>query len=363
DEALGTAAARARSDGLAFIADALGRLPRSTATDWLSVQQRHRDKEVLHGLLERLLREEPESAAAVDRVVEDVNASPDALDALLERQNYRLAFWRTAGRELGYRRFFDINTLVGLRTEEDRVFADTHALVLRWLGDGMLDGLRIDHPDGLRDPEHYFRRLHNASPTSWVVVEKILEPGERLRESWAVAGTTGYDFLNRVGGLFIDPEGDKTLTRLYADVTGEPTDFAALARQKKHQVMRDVLGSDVNRLTALFLDVCERHPRHRDYTRHELHEALREVIAWFPVYRTYARAETGQIHEDDVRHVVEATEGAKTARPDLDVELFDFLRDLLLLRLPGPSESELVMRFQQLTGPVMAKGVEDTAFY
>jgi (1->4)-alpha-D-glucan 1-alpha-D-glucosylmutase len=361
DEPLGTAAARARSDSLAFIADALGRLPLSTATDWLSVQRRHRDKEVLRGLLERLLREDAEVAAAVTRIVDEINASPDALDALLERQNYRLAFWRSAGRDLGYRRFFDINTLVGLRIEEDRVFADTHALVLRWLGDGMLDGLRIDHPDGLRDPEQYFRRLHNASPGTWVVAEKILEPGERLRESWAVSGTTGYDFTNRVGGLFIDPESEKALTRFYADFTGETADFADVARQKKHLVMREVLGSDVNRLTALFLDVCERHRRNRDYTRHELHEVLREVIAWFPVYRTYMRA--GEVHEDDARHVTQATEAAKTARPDLDAELFDFLRDLLLLKLPGPVENELVMRFQQLTGPVMAKGVEDTAFY
>jgi (1->4)-alpha-D-glucan 1-alpha-D-glucosylmutase len=363
DEPLGTAAARARSDALAFIADAFGRLPLSTATDWLSVQQRHRDKEVLRGLLDRLLREEPEVAAAVSRIVDEINASPDALDALLEQQNYRLAFWRSAGRDLGYRRFFDINSLVGLRSEEDRVFADTHALILRWLADGMLDGLRIDHPDGLRDPEHYFKRLHTASPTAWTVAEKILEPGERLRETWAVDGTTGYDFLNRVGGLFIDPEGDKPLTALYADFTGEPTDFAAVARQKKHLVMRDVLGSDVNRLTALFLDVCERHRRHRDYTRHELHEVLREVIAWFPVYRTYVRPGAGEIHADDVRDVGEAIEAAKGARPDLDAALFDFFRDLLLLRLPGPTEHELVMRVQQLSGPVMAKGVEDTAFY
>jgi (1->4)-alpha-D-glucan 1-alpha-D-glucosylmutase len=363
DEALGTAATRVHSDTLAFIADALGRLPLSTATDWLSVQRRHRDKEVLRQLLERLLREEPEVTAAVSRIVDEINASPDALDELLEQQNYRLAFWRTAGRDLGYRRFFDINTLVGLRTEDDRVFADTHALVLRWLADGMLDGLRIDHPDGLRDPEHYLRRLHSASPTAWILAEKILEPGEPLRETWAVAGTTGYDFLNRVGGLFVDPDGEKTLTGFYADFTGEPTDFAALARQKKHLVMREVLGSDVNRLTALFLAVCERHRRHRDYTRHELHEVLREVIAWFPVYRTYVRAGHGDVHEDDARHVNEAIEGARAARPDLDTELFDFLRDLLLLRLPGPDENELVMRFQQLTGPVMAKGVEDTAFY
>ena len=363
DDLLGVAAARAGSNTLAFVADAFGHLPLSTATDWRNVQRRHRDKEVLHGLLDRLLREEPETATAIDRVVGEVNANPDTLDALLERQNYRLAFWRTAVRELGYRRFFDINTLVGLRTEDDRVFGATHALVLRWLGDGMLDGLRIDHPDGLRDPQQYFKRLHEASPTAWVVAEKILEPGEQLRDSWPVAGTTGYDFLNRVGGLFVDPDGEKGLTRFYGAFTGEPTDYESVARAKKHLVMREVLGSDVNRLTALFLDVCERHRRHRDYTRHELHEVLREVIAHFPVYRTYVRAETGEVHPDDARYVTEATDSAKAARPDLDAALFDFFQDLLLLRLRGSAETELVMRFQQLTGPVMAKGVEDTAFY
>ena len=127
------------------------------------------------------------------------------------------------------------------------------------------------------------------------MVEKILEPGERLRESWPVAGTTGYDFLNRVGGLFVDPAGEQPLTELYAEFTGESVDYAALVREKKHQVLRELLGSDVNRLTALFVEVCERHRRHRDYTRHELHEALREVIACFPVYRTYVRAEAGHV--------------------------------------------------------------------
>src|SRR5207244_12516888 len=161
-------------------------------------------------------------------------------------------------------------------------------------------------PTDLRPTGLYPRRLHTAWPTAWTVAEKILEPGERLREPWAVAGTTGYDFLNRVGGLFVDPDGEKTLTGFYADFTGEPTDFAAVARQRKHLVMREVLGSDVNRLTALFLTVCERHRRHRASTRHELHEVLREVIAWFPVYRTYMRAGNGAVHEDDARYVGEA---------------------------------------------------------
>jgi (1->4)-alpha-D-glucan 1-alpha-D-glucosylmutase len=142
-----------------------------------------------------LLAEQPDMAEVVDAVTSELNANPDALHTLLERQNYRLAFWRAAARDLGYRRFFDINTLVALRMEDEQVFADTHALVLRWLREGVLDGVRIDHPDGLRDPEAYCQRLHRAAPQSWIVVEKILEPGEGLRDSWPVAGTTGYDFL------------------------------------------------------------------------------------------------------------------------------------------------------------------------
>jgi maltooligosyltrehalose synthase len=153
-----------------------------------------------------LLAEQPDMAEVVDAVTSELNANPDALHTLLERQNYRLAFWRAAARDLGYRRFFDINTLVALRMEDEQVFADTHALVLRWLREGVLDGVRIDHPDGLRDPEAYCQRLHRAALQSWIVVEKILEPGEGLRDSWPVAGTTAYDFLNRVGGLFVDPD-------------------------------------------------------------------------------------------------------------------------------------------------------------
>jgi (1->4)-alpha-D-glucan 1-alpha-D-glucosylmutase len=363
DATLGAAAERCQSDELAFLADACGRLPLSTAIDWVTVHGRHRDKEVLRSLLARLLAEQPAVPAAIDAVITELNADPDALDALLERQNYRLAFWRAAARDLGYRRFFDINTLVALRMQDERVFADTHALALRWVADGVLDGLRIDHPDGLHDPEAYSRRLHQASPNAWILVEKILEPGERLRESWPVAGTTGYDFVNRVGGLFVDPAGEQPLTALYADFTGESVDYRALVRQKKHQALHELLGSDVNRLTALGMEICERDRRHRDYTRYEIHEVLREVIACFPVYRAYVQADSGQVSEDDVHYIDEAVERAKGYRPELDAALFDFLRDLLLLRIRGALEAELVMRFQQLTGPTMAKGVEDTAFY
>ena len=363
DELLGNAARLCRSDVLAFIADAFGRLPPSSATDVDAVRRRHRDKEVLREQLLSLCRAESAVAAAIDERVKALNADPDQLDRILERQNYRLAFWRTAGRELGYRRFFDINTLVGMRTEEEYVFTDTHALILEWLSKGVLDGVRVDHPDGLRDPQRYFERLHEACPQAWIVAEKILEPGERLPESWPVAGTTGYDFIYRLNNLFVDESSEAALTGLYTEFTGESGDFTAMVHDKKLLILRDIMGSDLNRLTALFVDICEGHRRHRDYTRHQLHECLREVIACFPVYRTYARAEAAVVADADARIIEQAIEAAKRQRPDLDGDLFDFLREILLLRVRGDLETELVMRFQQLTGPVMAKGVEDTAFY
>ncbi len=371
DDLLADAAARCDSDELESMATAFGRLPPSTATDRHSVRERHRDKEVLRARLQELCDSDPETARAVDAAVTAVNSDADELDALLERQNYRLAFWRTGARELGYRRFFDIASLVGLRAEDPHVFEDTHERVLGWLREGVVDGLRVDHPDGLRDPEGYLRRLAEATDGAWVVVEKILERSERLRGTWPVGGTTGYDFLNRLGGLFVDPAGEAALTRLYADVVGTGEDFGHAAHRSKHQVMRESLAADVSRLTALFVQVCERHRRYRDYTRHELHEVLREVLACFPVYRTYVRPTDGTVNEEDVACVERAVSAATERRPELDPELFAFLQDLLLLRVDSPAthaseeavEQELAGRFQQVSAPVMAKGVEDTAFY
>jgi (1->4)-alpha-D-glucan 1-alpha-D-glucosylmutase len=363
DALMAAAAERRGSDELAFIADALSELPLATAIDRASLNRRHRDKAIIARILARLLREDAASARAIDAMIAEINEDRAALHALLERQNYRLAFWRAAGRDLGYRRFFDINTLAGMRMEDPRVFADTHKLVLQWLADGVLDGVRIDHIDGLRDPENYLRRLRAHAPGAWIVVEKILESGEPLRASWPIAGTTGYDFLNLAGGLFIDPAGEEPLTRLYAGFTGEAADFDALAREKKDLIMREVLGSDLNRLTAMFVDISEKHPRYRDYSRHELHEALKATVARLPVYRTYVRGADGKIDGIDEKYIRDTLDAARQDRPDLDPELFDFLAGILLLRIDGGSETELAMRFQQFTGPVMAKAVEDTAFY
>ena len=364
DDLLLAAAGRCGSPELESLATAFGRLPPSWAIDRESVRERHRDKEVLRATLARLCDEDPRVAEAIDAEVASINADPDRLDALLERQNYRLSFWRTAGRELDYRRFFDIHTLAALRVEDEAVFCETHELIISWLEKGVLDGLRIDHPDGLRDPEGYLRRLERETgPGTWVVVEKILEPGEALPTTWPVAGTTGYDFTNRATGLFVDPSGERALTDCYAAFTGEPTDWREVVLEKKHLVMREVLSSEVNRLTALAVDVCEHHRRYRDYTRHDLHESLRELIASFPVYRTYVVPGGAPASDADVAHVNAAVADVKERRPDLDAVLLDFLGALMLGRHRGPAEDELVARLQQVTGPVMAKGVEDTAFY
>ncbi len=359
---LSVAGEESGSDYLAFLADSLARLPGPTLTDRASVNERHRDKQVVQTLLERIFTETPFIADSVDRVIETFNRNPDELDGILELQSYRLAFWRMAKQDLPYRRFFDVNTLVGLRIEDPQVFADTHALVLRWLKEGVLDGIRVDHPDGLRDPRQYFERLRHNAEDVWIVAEKILERGECLPK-WCIDGTTGYDFLNQAGGLLVDSDHADAFTQIYSEFTGETTDYAAVCRDKKHWVLRDLLGSDVNRLTSLLMSICERHRERRDYTRDDLARSLREVVACFPVYRTYIVPERDEITDADRRYINEAVDAAKANRPDFDPDLLEFIRDILLLRIRGPLESEFVMRFQQFASPVMAKGVEDTAFY
>lgn len=360
---LAPAVERCGSAKLAFLADAFGDLPPAASTDPGNTARRHRDKEILRALLARLCGENTEAAVAVDAVVAETNADPEALDRVLGQQNYRLAFWRVSSSELGYRRFFDITHLAGLRIEDDRVFAETHTLVLRWLLRGVLAGVRIDHIDGLLDPAQYLRRLRKAAPEAWIVVEKILGPEERLPQAWPVAGTTGYDFLNLVNSLLVDPDGEGPLTTFYAEFTGRPVDYAALVREKKHQVLREVLGGELNRLVAMLAQICERHRRSRDYTREDLDATLRELVACFPVYRSYVCPGPDGVGESDIRYVSESVESARRSRPELDPDLLEFVRELLLLRIDGNMERELALRFQQLTGPAMAKGVEDTAFY
>jgi (1->4)-alpha-D-glucan 1-alpha-D-glucosylmutase len=360
---LGRAAEYSRSDALNFISASFARLPSPDFWDRRTILARHRDKNVLIGLLERLCEEEKETCETIDRAVSEINASADALDELLSQQYYRLSYWKTADQQLGYRRFFDVNTLIGLRVEREYVFDETHALVLRWLKQGVLDGVRVDHPDGLRDPKQYFERLRDRAPEAWIVGEKILEPGEWLRADWPIQGTSGYDFMNEVLGVLVNREGLLRLGEHYTEFTGDDCPFPTVAHDKKIAVTQEALGSDVNRLASLFVDICEENRDQRDFTRAEIRRAIREVASCFAVYRTYVVPERNEITEEDRKIIERATSCAKDNRADIDPGLFDFMRDVLTLKVTGKMETEFVDRFQQFTSPVMAKGVEDTAFY
>lgn len=361
DDLLRAAASRCGSDELAFLADSFGRLPLATATDFASTERRHRDKSVLRRALAGFLASNADAARAVDAVVAEWNADPDALHALLERQNYRLARWRAGERDFGYRRFFDVDHLVALRVEEPRVFEAVHQPLQAWRTIGCIEGLRVDHVDGLLDPAAYLEKLRSEWPDPWIVVEKILSRDEAL-PPWPVAGTTGYEFGNQAGGLFVDPDGEEALTAAYVAFTGESRDFDTIAREKKDQVLRRGLAADLGRLTALAVAACEEHRRYRDFTRHELHGALRACVVQFPVYRSYVQIGAAP-GEADAQLLKQALAAARTSRPDLDAGVFDFLAAILSRELRGPVEDQIVQRFQQLTAPAQAKGVEDAAFY
>ena len=356
------AALATHSERLAFIADTVEVLPPATETEPQATERRRRDDRMSTEMLGELLHTDPDVGTALDRALEACNADPDALDRLLDQQNYRLAWWQAADRDLGYRRFFDVNTLIGLRVENPEVFRETHRLVTELVRSGIADGLRVDHADGMQDPDDYLHRLREACPC-YVVVEKILAPHEELPANWPVEGTTGYEFLNLTLGLFVNPAAEGALTQFYATFAGVSDSYADVAHEKRLLVLREGLGSDVNRLAELLLRICERHRRHRDYTRHLLTEGLREVLASFPVYRTYVRPERGEVRPEDRQMIEAATADAKRRRPDIDAELFDFFGAMLTLGVRGALESTFVKRFQQLSTAVMAKGVEDTAFY
>ncbi len=354
------AADRARSPELAAIADGLEGLPPATATD--AIEERHRGKEALRQELRALAASQPVVAEALDDELRAVQGDPDALDDLLARQSYRLAHWRTASEELDYRRFFDITTLVGLRAEDDAVFQDTHGLLAELVAAGDVAGLRVDHVDGLRDPHGYLKRLAAAAPAAWVAVEKILAADEALPSSWPVIGTSGYDFLARVGEALVDPSGEEVLQRGWAERTDDPRTFAEVAHDAKHHVMGHELATEVERITDLLARVCQDRRRHRDHTRRDLREAVREMAANMDVYRTYVAPGRSTTAEDRAR-LTSAVAAAGARRPDLDAELLHLLQRILLLDEAGEVETELALRFQQLSAPVMAKGVEDTTFY
>lgn len=392
---------------------ALERLPGQDETAPDHVAERQREQVVQKRRLAELTGRSSIIQEALNQALDEINGKPgqprsfDRLDALLDAQSYRLAYWRVAADEINYRRFFAINELAAIRQEVPAVFEATHALLLRLIREGQVTGVRIDHPDGLWDPAGYLRRLqaavaevrgqiHATSEQAarrdehsrpaeqpfFIVVEKIIQPEESLPATWPVAGTVGYEFARVVTGLFVDAAQRRAFDEIYGRFLGERLSFTTLVADSKRLIMRVALASEVNVLANALNRISEQDRHTRDYTLNALRFALREVIAAFPVYRTYLACRGEEDDEGQApsgpspvipaadRQVIErAVLLAKRRNPASDPSVFDFIRDVLLRDVPGLTDDQRAercafsMKFQQLTGPVMAKGLEDTALY
>lgn len=372
--------AGARPAALQGLIEGLRGLPGRSTLDMARRRERVATAVRLKRELAALVAAWSELAAAIQAALQALRGTPgdaashDGLHALLETQAYRLAFWRVATDEINYRRFFDINELAGLRMEREEVFMDTHRLVLELIANGELQGLRIDHPDGLRDPRGYLQRLRAAIRAAggtdefYLVIEKILMPHEYLPEDWPVDGTTGYEFGALVNGLFVDPQGERPLDRLYARYAGWHRDFDALLYERKKLIIRTVLSSELTVLSAQLSRIAQRDRHTRDYTLNGLRDALTEFVACFPAYRSYITTEG--LSEQDQRFLGWALTLAERHSRTLDPSLFAFLRGLIELQERTVADTGLraaaldfVARLQQYTAPVMAKAMEDTCFY
>jgi (1->4)-alpha-D-glucan 1-alpha-D-glucosylmutase len=366
---------------LESIVTALEHLPPRDRTDAASVAERKRENLVSKRRLSSLHASSDEFRDALQTTITEYNGTVgdargfDHLERVLADQAYRLAFWRVAADEINYRRFFDVNELAGVRVERGEVFQATHDLILDLVAEKRIDGLRIDHPDGLYDPPRYLAQLQHecerrTGKPLYVVVEKILTGDEPLPADWPVAGTVGYEFLNQLNGLFVNRSAERRMTAIYEGFVGREVDYGRLVYQRKSLILRMGLVSELNVLAWLLDRISESNRRYRDFTLGSLTNALRETIASFPVYRTYIDAERGRVSPQDRAYVERALRIAIRRNRSTSRSVFDFIRDILLLRWPEDLEPEarerharFVMKFQQLTGPVMAKGVEDTAFY
>ncbi len=398
-------------------------LPARTETAPERRAERSREKQIIKRRLDTLVRESPAVKSFIEenvRVFNGVRGVPesfDRLDMLLDEQPYRVAFWRVAADEINYRRFFDVKELAAIRMEEPAVFEATHRRILQLVREGRVTGLRIDHPDGLYAPAEYLRSLQRScaleltrrlagsdtatagdrqpggedalltgldrrlapapeDPRSalvrpfYIVVEKILMPSEPLPEAWPVDGTTGYEFLNALTGIFVDPTAGRALAQTYTRFTGATESFDELVYECKKLIMDTTMSSELNVLGHRLARISAKHRASRDFTERSLTTALREIIACFPVYRTYIGEEGFHASERDRRYIAQAVGLAKRRNPTTSASVYDFIRDGLCLRSPeGRSETDrleelaFVMKFQQLTGPITAKGLEDTAFY
>jgi (1->4)-alpha-D-glucan 1-alpha-D-glucosylmutase len=378
---------------LESIITALGHLPDNTETDDAKIRERQREKEIVKRRLSALVDASPEAKEAIEATLADINGergnprSFDRLERLLESEAYRLSFWRVAMDEINYRRFFDINDLAAIRVEDAEVFSAVHALIFDLVRQGHITGLRVDHPDGLFEPERYFRYLQDAckpqtgpaktpsqpnggARTFYIAAEKILVGNESLRTNWAIEGTTGYGFLNLLNGVFVDHSKEKAFHLLYRRFSGWTMPIDDLICESKRLILQVAMSSELNVLARKLDRISEQHRWYRDFTLENLRDALREVVTTFPVYRTYIQSDQKEVDNDDRKQVLIAVREAKRRNPAVSESVFDFIRDILLLQHPDGlddaqrAERQLfAMRFQQLTAPVMAKGVEDTAFY
>jgi (1->4)-alpha-D-glucan 1-alpha-D-glucosylmutase len=318
---------------------------------------------------ERAAAGDPEARVRVERGLERVNAERARLHAVLEAQRYRLAHWRAATFAINYRRFFDINELVGLRIDRAPVFEAVHSFVLTLIAGGVVDGLRLDHIDGLRDPAAYLHRLEAVARQSAgaarfpLYVEKILGPGELLRRDWPVEGTTGYETLSRLTGLCVDPEGEAALSETYGTLSGAETDFEAVVDEAKRFVLTRLFAGELDALSQRAAEVAGHAVESRDIPQGALREALTELLVAFPVYRSYVTRPPAE--GDDAELLGAAVAAARQSCPEEASAGLDFLEWLLCEGRfrDDPAATELVLRLQQLSGPVMAKALEDTAFY
>jgi (1->4)-alpha-D-glucan 1-alpha-D-glucosylmutase len=368
---------------LQSILTGLKNLPGPDEQDAERIAERYREKEIIKKRLSVLLDESPVIRAFVFENLRIFNGergrseSFDLLDALLNEQSYRLASWRVASEEINYRRFFDINELAAIRMEEEAVFQESHQLLFQFVRQGVVRGCRIDHVDGLYDPGRYLHRLRElTTPASnglqaplFIVVEKILGQDEPLPETWPVQGTTGYDFLNHVNGLFVAGANEKFFTNLYTKFLDREEDYADLVYACKQLIMQASMASEINVLGHQLNGISERDRRSRDFTLNNLTHAIREIIACFPVYRTYVTEEAETVADRDRAYIHMAVARAKRRSPAISGQVFDFIRSILLKQREARTKDDqdeqirFVMKFQQTTSPVTAKGVEDTALY
>jgi (1->4)-alpha-D-glucan 1-alpha-D-glucosylmutase len=344
------------------------------------IAERNRDKEIHKRRLAELCARAPEIANCISKAVATMNGNPadpasfEELHELIKAQAFRLANWRVASDDINYRRFFDTNNLAGICVENETVFEATHRLVLSLMAEGKVNGLRIDHPDGLYNPRQYFERLNRGiveatgSKSHYVVIEKILTGAERLPPDWPVCGTTGYDFASLLNGLFIDPAAAVSMDRIYRNFVDDEINLDDLAYHCRKLIVRVALASEVNVLATKLTRIALSRRRTCDFTLNSLRDAITEVVASFSVYRTYVTS--SGVSDTDVRYIRSAIALAKSRTPAADTSIFDFLGEALLTSIADGQNSVYVnavmnfaMKFQQFSSPVMAKGLEDTAFY